>query len=180
MKGASFLKSGPAGTIFPLSALQGSRLWQLVAPLMPVNPRKAARLAASMESTNRRRRLAALFRDADNNRRVERVAIVAATTFYRNKGWNVTSVEPQNLGFDLICRKGDIELHVEVKGRSGDKPHFILTAGEYSRAAADASYEPAMNFVSSCQPAQTRKSNDSLLAKCSDCLISRHWRSRQN
>lgn len=143
LRTASFLKSGPSGTVFPLTSEQGTRMLQLLAPLtlgfplvlsMPLKPNKAEEIAI-------RRRLGAGFGTAEDNRKVERAAVAAATKHYKRDGWQVKSVEAGKCGFDLLCRKERQECHVEVKGISGGGFGFILTYGEYQKAASDNKYE---------------------------------------
>jgi len=73
----------------------------------------------------------------DRNKEVEEKAIKEVSKCFRKKGWNVESVERLNLGYDLICRKDNEELHVEVKGISGNEPTFIITNNELKTAKTD-------------------------------------------
>ncbi len=81
--------------------------------------------------------IAAMVRDDE----VEKVAIQKAIEFEEARGWNVTSVESENRGFDLISRKPHpedpqtaIEVRfIEVKGRS-QIGEVALTANEYKTA----------------------------------------------
>jgi len=93
------------------------------------------------EESEIRRRIGAGFGTAENNREVERAAVAAATKHYKRNGWLVTSVEADNCGFDLLCRKERQERHVEVKGIKGRGYDFILTYGEYQKAGSDNKYE---------------------------------------
>jgi Domain of unknown function (DUF3883) len=138
---ASFLKSGPSGTAFPLSAEQGSRMLQLTADGTSVSDRSSGKQPTTKtEEAELRRRLGSGFGSAEQNKKVELAAIKVATKHFEAEGWNVTSVEADKLGFDLCCRKRKLELHVEVKGTSAAGAGFILTAGEYKRAKVDENY----------------------------------------
>lgn len=72
---------------------------------------------------------------------VEKIAIQKAIEFEEARGWNVTSVENENRGFDLISRKPHpedpqtaIEVRfIEVKGRSAIG-EVALTTNEYKTA----------------------------------------------
>lgn len=72
---------------------------------------------------------------------VEKIAIQKAIEFEEARGWNVTSVENENRGFDLIARKPHpedpqtaIEVRfIEVKGRS-TIGEVALTTNEYKTA----------------------------------------------
>lgn len=146
---ASFLKSGPSGTVFPLSEDQGSRIFQLLAAahqLPATSFHSPDQTKESVEPTLRLER-AAGFGDVETNRRVERAAIKAAKRYYRDVGWSVRSVESENRGYDLHCRMDGKELHVEVKGASGRGFGFIMTQREYARGSEDARFE--LCFVAS-------------------------------
>jgi hypothetical protein len=140
---ASFLKSGPAGTVFPLTSDQGSKLLQLSAAFQqsPRGSLSKGLILTRKEESVLRRRLGAGFGTAESNRKVERAAISAAKKYYERDGWTVHSVEAENIGFDFRCRKGQQERHVEVKGIGGRGYGFILTRGEYQKAVSDGKYE---------------------------------------
>ncbi len=74
------------------------------------------------------------FGNPETNRRVERAAVSYVTDWYEAKRWHVVSVEANKWGYDLLCKKGSIEEHVEVKGIQGSQPSFIITAGEVRQA----------------------------------------------
>ena len=77
------------------------------------------------------------FGQTEQNARVEKAAIRAVRDWYEHRGWRVASVEDQGCGFDLLCTRSGKELHVEVKGVSGDTKQFIATAGEVRRMEQD-------------------------------------------
>jgi hypothetical protein len=77
------------------------------------------------------------FGQADQNAQVEKAAVQFVREWHEKRGWAVESVEDQRCGFDLLCRRRGKELHVEVKGVSGNESRFILTAGELRRAKED-------------------------------------------
>ena len=64
------------------------------------------------------------FGDPEHNRLVEASAIDVVTTIYKRQGWKVTSVERDNVGYDLLCTRGDHIERVEVKGTSSSAPAF--------------------------------------------------------
>ncbi len=80
------------------------------------------------------------FGNPETNRKVERAAVSHVTQWYESRGWNVESVETQKQGYDLLCVKGADEEHVEVKGKQGDSPSFIITAGEVRQAENDSDF----------------------------------------
>ena len=77
------------------------------------------------------------FGQAEQNTQVEEAAIQAVQRWYRRRGWSVVSVEKEGCGFDLLCNRDGQEVHVEVKGVSGDAERFIATANEVRRARED-------------------------------------------
>ena len=72
---------------------------------------------------------------------IEKIAIQKVIEFEQARGWNATSVEKENRGFDLISRKPHpedphtaIEVRfIEVKGRSAIG-EVALTTNEYKTA----------------------------------------------
>jgi hypothetical protein len=72
--------------------------------------------------------------DTESKAKVERVAIDTTVDFYINRGYDVNSVERDNVGYDLLVTKGNDALHVEVKGTSVSNEsnvNVILTPNEY-------------------------------------------------
>lgn len=65
--------------------------------------------------------------------RVERAAIENAIDYYVNRGYDVKSVEKDNVGYDLVASSGTSELLVEVKGTSIDSEGVTvnLSPNEY-------------------------------------------------
>lgn len=63
--------------------------------------------------------------------KVEKAAIARVTRFYENQGFDWTSIERDNKGWDLEVVRGDVELRVEVKGCSGPSAIVELTPNEY-------------------------------------------------
>lgn len=86
------------------------------------------------------RTIGAGFGSPEQNKRVEKAAIRAATNFLELEDWRVRSVESDRLGYDLHCVKPGHVLRVKVKGVRGSQLTFVLTAGEYTRAQTDAAF----------------------------------------
>lgn len=80
------------------------------------------------------------FGNSETNRKVERAAVDAVTDWYESEGWTVESVEAEKCGYDLLCRKGSEENHVEVKGVQGKLVAFIITAAEVRQAQKDSNF----------------------------------------
>lgn len=143
-RGASFLRAGPSGTVFPLTERQGLVLRASVDGFS--SGVRRARTTASEEAVARRT-LGAGFGTPEQNERVERAAVRAAEAHLARAGWRVRSVEASKVGYDLHCaRRGEL-LRVEVKGIRGTEPRFILTAGEYRRSQTDPAF--ALSVVTS-------------------------------
>jgi hypothetical protein len=69
---------------------------------------------------------------------VEAAAIDAVTHSLNSRGYSVTSVESEKVGWDLTCEStaGSV-IHVEVKGVSGTVPSVLLTRNEVAVAGDD-------------------------------------------
>jgi len=77
------------------------------------------------------------FGDATTNVLVEQAAVRKVTRMLKQKGFKVRSREREQIGYDLDATKGRSELHVEVKGTSGDAVQFLITKAEVAKAASD-------------------------------------------
>jgi hypothetical protein len=77
------------------------------------------------------------FGDATSNRQVEQAAIRAVTAHYRAQGWQVPSVEPDKVGYDLVVSRTDEQVHVEVKGVRGTQRALLMTHRERLQAQLD-------------------------------------------
>jgi hypothetical protein len=86
------------------------------------------------------RKVGAGFGDPAINKKVEASAISFVRSWYEGRGWRVRSVEVDKCGFDLLCRKGRSEKHVEVKGVQGGDPKFVITANELRQAKSDSKF----------------------------------------
>ena len=62
---------------------------------------------------------------------VERAAINFVSDHYASLGFDVASVESENVGFDLIAKSKELKLNLEVKGRSGPEIIADLSFNEY-------------------------------------------------
>ena len=64
---------------------------------------------------------------------VEKAAISAVTSYYKEHGYKIYSVESENKGWDLEAYKGKSILRIEVKGLSGSDLSVHITENEYSQ-----------------------------------------------
>lgn len=77
--------------------------------------------------------------ETEMKREIEKIAVEIASSYYRENGYTVTSVEHENCGWDLtVFRASDCkELHIEVKGTSRNEFHFFLSKNEYDKMMND-------------------------------------------
>ena len=72
--------------------------------------------------------------DVERRKKIEIAAIEHVTRhFADNLKYHVESREPDNKGYDLYARNGDIELCIEVKGRSGPEVVADFSFNEYEK-----------------------------------------------
>jgi hypothetical protein len=70
--------------------------------------------------------------DVERRKKIELAAIVAVGSKLESMGYDVKSVEKDNVGYDLIATRNEEVLHLEVKGRSGGDVCADLSANEYA------------------------------------------------
>lgn len=71
---------------------------------------------------------------AEQNAKVEQAAMHTVRRHLESRGWQVEDVSRDNVGWDLTARRGEATTHIEVKGVSGTRPHFLLTVNEHAKA----------------------------------------------
>jgi Protein NO VEIN, C-terminal len=77
------------------------------------------------------------YAENDDSVLTEAKAIAFVSDTYKAKGWQVTSVEADNVGYDLIASKKGQTRHLEVKGVSGEAQAFFMTPNERASALND-------------------------------------------
>ena len=65
------------------------------------------------------------FGTPEHRKTVEKTAECVIKKYYEDKGYKHLDVTKSNCGHDFIFSKGELELHVEVKGTSGQNPQFF-------------------------------------------------------
>lgn len=70
--------------------------------------------------------------DIEAKKIIETIAIREVTKEYSDRGFSVTSVEPENLGWDLEAVYKRTKLKIEVKGLSGSKVSVEITPNEFN------------------------------------------------
>jgi len=74
--------------------------------------------------------------DPEKRALVEKVAVTYVAKHFERQDYQVTSVEKDNLGWDLQARKGNQRLRIEVKGLSGSAIVVEVTPNEYKQIVA--------------------------------------------
>jgi len=69
--------------------------------------------------------------DPEHNAKVEMAAINLVWEYYENLGYELNSVEKDNVGWDLEASQNKTKLKIEVKGLSGKSPNIDLSPNEY-------------------------------------------------
>lgn len=69
--------------------------------------------------------------DQERKVKVEKAAIRTCCDHFESLGYDVESVEKDNLGWDLVAKAGRLSLRIEVKGLSGATFSIELTPNEY-------------------------------------------------
>lgn len=64
---------------------------------------------------------------------VEETAVKIVKETYEERGFNVFSVEKENLGWDLEAQKDKVHLRIEVKGLADEEISVHITPNEYSK-----------------------------------------------
>lgn len=64
---------------------------------------------------------------------IERAAVEKAWSFYEKQGYEISSVETDNVGWDIEAIKEKEILLIEVKGHKGNVIQFELTPNEYAQ-----------------------------------------------
>ncbi|NKX31583.1 DUF3883 domain-containing protein [Alteromonadaceae bacterium A_SAG1] len=69
--------------------------------------------------------------DPEKNKVVEQAAIDFVSDYYVSKGFEITSVEADNVGYDLLAVSKAEKLYIEVKGLSGKSRRVGISPNEY-------------------------------------------------
>jgi hypothetical protein len=72
------------------------------------------------------------FPDQALRKTIEEESVKVVQRYYKRKGFKVIDRQQDRCGYDLLVKKDSIEYYVEVKGTSGDIPHFYFTRNEMS------------------------------------------------
>jgi hypothetical protein len=83
---------------------------------------------------------------------VEQAAVRHVTTSLRGNGFIVRSREHEICGYDLHATKPGRELHIEVKGASGEAAQFFISRTEFGAAMADPLWRLAIVVFAKTKP----------------------------
>lgn len=75
--------------------------------------------------------------DQERKLLIEKTAVDKSIEYYRDRGYDIESVEKDNIGYDLLATKGKKNLFIEVKGTSVKKIKDMsigLTPNEYKKS----------------------------------------------
>lgn len=95
--------------------------------------RNIAREVIALSEGKRRKRKpnSARTTDPEHNSKVEKIAVKMVWKYYEDLGYSLTSVEKDNVGWDLEASQNNTKLRIEVKGLSGKNPNIELTPNEF-------------------------------------------------
>jgi hypothetical protein len=91
--------------------------------------------AAAAEKALARSKGQGFAKTPQERRALENHAMEIAQRYFRQKGFSVEDVSRRR-SYDLLCRRGRNELHVEVKGTTTDGEAIVLTYGEVKHACS--------------------------------------------
>ncbi|BED99153.1 hypothetical protein VAWG001_07680 [Aeromonas dhakensis] len=92
----------------------------------------ANKVTASVKGKRKRRKLQGPHStDPEHKSKVETAAIKLAWEYYEDLGYSLTSVEKDNVGWDLEATQNKTKLRIEVKGLSGSSPNIELSPNEF-------------------------------------------------
>jgi hypothetical protein len=89
--------------------------------------------AAAAEEALARSKGQGFARTPQERRALENHAMAVAKKYFRHEGFDVEDVSARR-SYDLLCRRGTRELHVEVKGTTTDGDAIVLTNNEVKHA----------------------------------------------
>jgi len=110
-----------------------SNVWYADTPEMQDFKKEVINHIESYEKKKRKRKQRASSRQVDTKikKKIEIIAIREITNEYTERGFNVNSVESENVGWDLEAIHKNTILKLEVKGLSGNSVSVEITPNEY-------------------------------------------------
>ena len=110
-----------------------SNVWYADSPEMDEFKQEVLKHIEKYQRKKNRRIRSSFGRQADIEvkKRIEKIAISEVTREYTERGFSVTSVEAENIGWDLEATHNRTTLKIEVKGLAGSKVAVELTPNEF-------------------------------------------------
>jgi hypothetical protein len=108
-----------------------SNVWYADAPESASLLRRVRLLVDGRPLSSKGKSLRTKVQDQERKVRIEKSAIRVCCDHYEALGYEVISVEKDNMGWDLIANAGKSSLRIEVKGLSGSAFSIELTPNEY-------------------------------------------------
>jgi hypothetical protein len=152
------------GTVFHVSAAE----WESLRAILDGGAADAPETPAPDDSERPRGQGRGL--SAAERRAVEERAMALATSYLANQGRDVTDVS-KKASYDLHCRSAEEELHVEVRGTTGEGEAVILTRAEVAHSRK---FPTALVVVSRIR--LERVSEDEPVASGGDISFYMPWR----
>lgn len=115
-----------------------SNVWYADSPLSTKTVTQVCDFIGGARAKPSRSRNATREHDQERKSKIERTAVRLCCKHFEGLGYAVTSVEKDNVGWDLEAASGKTTLRIEVKGLSGPSVVVELTPNEY-RALAEKS-----------------------------------------
>jgi len=124
------------GTVFHVSSHEWDRILELAGGWAPPSDEESEAIDRLTSRSGERRRQG-FGLNPDERRAVEQHAMAAAKSHFQRLWDKVEDVSLQ-ASYDLLCLRGEEELHVEVKGTTGKGERIILTKNEVQEATTSA------------------------------------------
>lgn len=115
-----------------------SNIWYADSPASAALVKRVFALIDGAKSRQPAKPKRARAQDQERKVKVEKAAIRACCDHYEGLGYDVESVEKDNVGWDLCAKAGRSSLRIEVKGLSGANFSIELTPNEYIAFAQQA------------------------------------------
>jgi len=104
------------------------------------------------------------FGSAEQNALVEAAATRAVHDALEADNWVVSDVSRDRVGWDSTARRGEEELHIEIKGVSSDEIRILLTRHEHDVARYDEAWQLWIVTSALSDPSITRVDRERAVA----------------
>lgn len=128
-----FIARRTAGTEWPLNAAELDRRVRASLRAMAEDDEITAARSVLAELAGERSEGQGYESFTESRKAIEDHAMQKASTYYERRGWRVTDVSARR-SYDLLCKRGNEVLHVEVKGTTSRGEKVLLTRNEVEHA----------------------------------------------